>query len=358
MSALHWAALVLAPLPASSLTSLNAAPLQARRSQPSAARHRRNESYCGLGKLLPELYVLGVKNSATTSLYQDLHDRGVLAAPRDEEKEWLFFHRATSLPPILQEAAWLGSLPSCPSERQLLADFSPTYLYTVPLPEDLQWSPSWGFPAKKNTDESAWDTARLMRRFHQTAGVPQPKLLVMLREPLERLQSDYYHSAPKGSCLGCKANGTFADSFAFNTELFAQKPPVVTDWFWRSLYSRQLETFLEQFDAAQFMIVPNREYIGENSRAFSESLLAWLGVDAEPWSEASHENLHIARPPLNSELPLDAPARKTFEAAIAPENARLVRTIARAQLQGALLAGYQGPRGSEEGIRSWLERNW
>jgi len=314
------------------------------------------ENYCAKGKLVPEFYVLGAKNAGTTSLAHDLMHLGVMATPRNMDKEWNLFKARADDPGL--EDRFFASLPWCPSEQTVLGDFSATTLFAVPMPSDLTWSRDYGCPAKHTDNVGAWDAARLIHQLHATAGDRKPRLVVLLRDPLSRMQSEYYHTKPKFNCLGCMANATFAESLAFSADLLQHHPPEVTDWIWKSMYARHIENFLQYFDATQFMFVPSQEYYKLNPQAFSQSLLSWLGLHGEPWREASHDNQHLDRPPLESELPLDSPARLAFERAIAPENRRLVRVLAGAQRAGARMVGYAGEPGDEEQLRAWLEGAW
>jgi len=316
---------------------------------------------CAMGKLLPEFYVLGAKNTATTSLYNDLNARGVVAAPGGafKDKEWQFFKRTASLPEVRMGPLWLQSLPTCPETRQVMADFSVTNLFVVPLPSDLTWSKELGYPAKNSQQPpDLFDSARHIRQFHFFTGGRTPRFVILLREPLEHAQSEYYHTRPLKNCLGCMANSTFPDSLLANTALLRLRPPQVTDWMWKSFYSRQIEEYLKWFDPGQFYFVPFRQYIAVDPPAFSKSLLSWLGVEGEPWSEASHENEHSDRPPLDEELPRGSPVRAAFEAALEPENQRLARTLAMAHAQGARLAGFAGPSGDAAAVRAWLDASW
>mmetsp|Transcript_77107 Transcript_77107/g.233723 ORF Transcript_77107/g.233723 Transcript_77107/m.233723 type:complete len:188 (+) Transcript_77107:3-566(+) len=180
-------------------------------------------------------------------------------------------------------------------------------------------------------------------------------------EPLARTQSDYYHTLMMHNllhnCRGCVTNGSFAEALAFNVGQLQQSPPQVTDWFWKAFYARQVEEYLRHFDAAQFSFVPNRQYFALNPQGFSAALLERLGIHAAPWAEASHSNSH-KKPALESELPPGSAPREAFEAFFAAEEQRLVSALARAQLGGAWLAGYEGPPGDEAGVKAWLEASW
>jgi len=321
----------------------------------SAASGSAGGNLCRDGRQIPDFYVLGGKNTATSSLAHDLSQRGVFAAPQNKTKEWMFFRSQGQTPVPKQERKWLHSLPPCPAERVVMADFSVVNLFAVPLPEDLNLTSEVAYA--NDTSALNWNAAARIRRFSGEAA-KDLKFLLMLREPLARVQSEYYHTLPLKNCHGCMVNGSFTESFAFNVGQLQQDPPVVSDWFWKSFYARQVEEYLRHFDAAQFTFVPFKQYISLDPPAFSAALLGRLGIQAEPWVEASHENAHVLKPPLDEELPPAAASRGAFEAFFAAENERLVRLLAQAQLEGAWLAGYVGAPGDAALIRAWLESSW
>jgi len=325
--------------------------------------HRPSEgagNTCAGGKLLPEFYVLGAKNTATSSLAHDLMRRGVMPAPQGVGKEWEFFQANSKVSDEgLLFNLWFDALPQCPGGgRAVMADFSVVNLYSVPMPPDLSHSQEYGYPSRPNINEQNFNTPKYVKDFYSNLGAKQPKLMVMLREPLARLQSEYYHTLPLQNCVGCKANSSFVDSFAFNVQLLQRSPPEVSDWFWKSYYARHIEAWLEQHDASRFIMVPYKEYVSIDPPAFSEQLLQWMDFGAAPWKEASHKNEHTIKPLLAEELLAGAASRTAFEAVMAPEEDRLVGVLARAHRGGAVLPGYSGPEGDGVQIRAWLERGW
>mmetsp|Transcript_78263 Transcript_78263/g.181584 ORF Transcript_78263/g.181584 Transcript_78263/m.181584 type:complete len:354 (-) Transcript_78263:49-1110(-) len=318
-----------------------------------------DHSNCAFGKVIPEFYVLGAKNTATTSLSNDLRERGVWAAPRNKAKEWQFFLRSDSLPDDEELlASWLAQLPECRKKRRVLADFSVTNLFANQLPADFEWSPQVGYAGRRHRAPDMWATAQRINHFHRTAGpatVP-PKFVVMLRDPLARTQSEYYHTLPLQNCRGCMAKDNFVDSFALNVELLRHKQ--MSDWFWKSFYARQIEPYEQEFNASQFMFVPNKEYFAFDPSGFSSELLSWLELpNAQPWEKASVANSHT-KPLLDAELPPDHPARVTYQELMEPECQRLVQLLSRMHKRGAMLPGYTGPSGDEVAVRAWLENGW
>lgn len=308
-------------------------------------------SYCGRGKLLPELYVLGPMSTCTSSLWDDFKKVGFIAAPDNSYKEWNFFQQRAGMPADAMFEDWLSQLKPCPEEeRVLMVDMSVSNIATVPSLPELRVAGDTG-------DSKKWDAAALMSRFHNdTAGKP-PRLMVMLRDPLVRIHSEYYHMLEYRSIIaGHPVNSTFPADFAADVALLHKQPPVVSEWLWKSFTARGVEEYLKHFPAAQFMFVPIYEYIDDPAN-FSADLFARLGVEAEPWQKATHSGVH-PRPAVDDELPPSSPVRADFEAFFAPEVDRLVQLLASAQTEGAWLAGYQGATGNQSQVRSWLLSKW
>mmetsp|Transcript_66629 Transcript_66629/g.206401 ORF Transcript_66629/g.206401 Transcript_66629/m.206401 type:complete len:386 (-) Transcript_66629:91-1248(-) len=334
-----------------------AAPIAAPTAAPVSALQRASSggsSLCKDGRLIPEFYLIGCKNTGSSSLFADLSARGVIPAPGGPHKEWQYFRRNAreGTPVAEEERTWLHSMPQCPSNRTVMGDFSMTNYFTVPFPDDLRMAPGLFDPTHE-----AWNTPTLIRQFSGDAA-KKLQFMILLREPLDRVQSDYYQSIPVGSCSSCTVHDNFADSFGFNAQLLQQSPPQVSIWFWRSMYARHLEEWLKHFDAAQFIFTPFRQYISVDPPTFSASLLSRLRIQAEPWLEASHENVHYDKQPLDVELPPGSASRQAFQAFFAAENERLVKLLARAHLAGAWLPGYSGVPGDESHVRAWLESSW
>mmetsp|Transcript_87817 Transcript_87817/g.256687 ORF Transcript_87817/g.256687 Transcript_87817/m.256687 type:complete len:343 (-) Transcript_87817:136-1164(-) len=312
---------------------------------PTAAR----ESYCGHGKLLPELYVLGPMSTATSSLWLDISKAGFITAPDNRTKEWNFFWSSAGTPVNEMYENWFSSLAPCPQERAVMVDLSVTNIATVPSPPDLalvsKVAPKWNAPA-------------LISRFHREVSDRDPHLMVMLRDPLVRIHSEYYFYLKSLRWTeGRAASSTFARVFAADVALLDRRPPLVAESLWKSLTARGVEAYLGHFPAARFMFVPMSEYT-QRSANFSAGLFKRLGIQADPWEAASHTNERTHRPALDEELPPSSPARRAYEAFMAPEIDRLVSLLADAHAQGAWLAGYEGEVGNRSEVRRWLLAGW
>merc|ERR1719324_2055961 len=110
---------------------------------------------------------------------------------------------------------------------------------------------------------------------------------------------------------------------------------------WSSMYARQLEPWLEQFAARQFILIPYLYYNSIRCQLFS-ALSLQLGASL-PCPDSSGDTDSMWGENINSHPSLDedlSPSvRRAFEDAMKPENERLVQLLAKAT--GIMLPGYK-----------------
>lgn len=342
---------------------------------------------CADGKQLPELYLLGAPKSSSTSLAFDLMNAGMMSVHDPfNDKEFHFFDGMLSWDWSdetgieAERRRWLSWMPDCPQpqggnalaqNRKLLADFTPDYLRLVTLPENsLQWGtfPPWNgnnahqynLGAQPKGGNWKVNMPPVLRKFYGEGKSHQLTLVSLLREPLARMQSAWYHAQTfnfTNECIDCRSP-SFKDSLAEHMEKARQDPPVYSDWLWTGMYGAQLEQWLKSFGASRFLLIPYTYLMkGDKDgicRKLSESLEFTMDCNSDG-IPLSHEWSH-PHPPLDEDIPLDM--RMDFVDFMSEERSRLVRLLAEASKQGAFLASYDGEVGSEESIKSWLENGW
>jgi len=198
---------------------------------------------------LPNLIVLGAQKCGTSSLhrYLDAHPEIAMSEP----KELDFFGGA-------QFANW---------ERGLdwyRAQFDPE------APVRGESSPSYtAHPFVSGTPD----------RIHE--AVPDAKLIYLVRDPIERLLSQYVHLI---------ANGEERRSLS---EVFAERPPEHTAYVLMSSYWLQLERYLEHFSSERMLVVDQEDLRTERARTMAR-IFRFLGVDdsfASPdWQRELHRS--------------------------------------------------------------------
>mmetsp|Transcript_7983 Transcript_7983/g.17250 ORF Transcript_7983/g.17250 Transcript_7983/m.17250 type:complete len:402 (+) Transcript_7983:123-1328(+) len=333
---------------------------------------------CMQKKLFPQLWLLGAQKCATSLLAVDLMALGVKVNTNDGSKEAHFFDKwvndSVSGPEATAEEkrAWLRQLPDCTpgtGKRRLLADFTPSNLRNVPLPAGTRPTGShWGSFFLRNTTRkleeisgSEMNVPQLLKTFYGPAASKTLTFVVMIREPLARMQSNWYHASQSYSdwkqCRDCKSK-TFAGGLEATLHKARQAQPIYDDWLWTSLYARHMERWLEHFDASQFYVIPVSQYSQGNRTAICKDLADRMTFPMECQSligKRQPVNTH-EHPPLETDV--SEPLRKSYADLLQSENQHLVKLLASAHNSGAGLAGYEGPPGDEDAVRKWLHESW
>jgi len=331
---------------------------------PVLPSHSEPQSLCDHGKLLPEVYVIGAIKTATTSLDEDLETyAGIHPAPGNTAetfKEWYFFSRwllwdRPVLPLDEAHTEWLSSFPECPPEntRELMADYSVDNSYMIDAPPNFEFYGAY---------ENMTSIPRRMIGFYGDFS-SRLKIVMMLREPLSRSQSEWYFTGggwdplPR-RCSECRLGPTFSTAIQAALEVAQNGTKLrLEDWLWKSFYAAQLTDWIKYFPR-QILVLPYRYYVdAETTPLVSQLLQEMIGFPRDAvWKEASHEN-PSPHPPLDGDIAPDT--RQAFENFFAGPNRDLVKLLASAQLdRGVSLALYNGTAGSESEIEKWLLDGW
>jgi hypothetical protein len=197
---------------------------------------------------LPGFLVIGAQKAGTTALYAYLRWHPVITGP--SWKEVSFFDRHW----WRGESWYRGQFP-LRSSGQLVGEASPSYLFHPLAPE---------------------------RAF---AVVPHARLVVLLRDPVDRAYSQYQHEVALG-----REPLSFEDALEAEEErtrgeverLLADARAFSRAW-WdhtyaaRGLYADQLERWLAVFPREQLLVVTTDE-LGERPAETYESILDFLGA--------------------------------------------------------------------------------
>lgn len=274
---------------------------------------------------------------------------------------------------------WLNKLVACPESETapVYADFTPANMRMIPLPEGTRptgrhWGSIGGplfFKRRDGTSQVpqdlVMDLPQMMSEFYGNLK-DKVAFVIMVREPLARMQSAYYHSAESdenGPCTECKGL-TFSDSLEETLE-DARIPasptsnPSIRDWLWTSMYGRQLAYWLRSFKPSQFYILPMNVYSQGNNVRICQDLSDHVNVDIDcsPFENAVPEQLNThEHPPLDEDTTPDL--RDKFADFMAPENDQLIEVLAYAHQNGMKLASYDGKIGDKGDIKAWLEKFW
>lgn len=197
---------------------------------------------------LPDFLVIGAQKAGTTALYAYLHWHPGIAGP--SWKEVSFFDRHW-----WRGVGWYRGQFPMRSRGRLVGEASPSYLFHPLAPERVR------------------------------AVVPRAKLIVLLRNPVDRAYSQYQHEVALG-----REPLTFEDALAAEdgrtrgeAERIVADPRAFSSAWWdhtyvaRGRYAEQLERWLAVFDREQLLVVRSED-LGERPAETYAAVLRFLGA--------------------------------------------------------------------------------
>eukprot|EP00928_Gymnodinium_smaydae_P090957 TRINITY_DN74663_c0_g1_i1.p1 TRINITY_DN74663_c0_g1~~TRINITY_DN74663_c0_g1_i1.p1 ORF type:complete len:407 (-),score=60.84 TRINITY_DN74663_c0_g1_i1:182-1336(-) len=328
---------------------------------------------CMDGVQLPDLYVIGVQKSGTSSLAEALVSAGVrnIHGPINPKEMHLFnaparlnYTLGMDSDDAIKEnrrlmEAWMPACSNKTRDGQLirapLADLTPDYHRVVRKPSDSgelagRWRP---------IDEMNISVPHAIRQLYGPKMSPKVNFAMMIREPLAQMQSAWYmgESLNFSYCRDCKDT-----SFRHHLQTVLKAKRLsdeLTPWLWTAMYARQLEDWLSEFDASQFYVVPMNEFAKGDHVAICNDLSSRLdfhmGCGKIGASEVAHKWSH-EHPPVDEDA--SEYLRGQFDRLYEPEKKRLVQVLTQAHKKGMGLANYKGATGSEDDVQAWLEKSW
>jgi len=348
--------------------------------QPRKQNH--SGSMCVDGRLVPQLYLLGAPKSSTTTLATELMHAGVQSVHDENSvKEFHFFdghmNWRYATPEELEDEKqeWLFTMPKCPPtdgvQREVLADFTPDYLRMVPLPEqdDLVGTfPPWPWSDEEQPvllgrkPKGAIQDVNLpplLQTFYGNFLARRISFVALLREPLARMQSAWYHAQSfdfTNECVDCKSD-SFLTTLQTHLDGFSLEKKELTDWLWTGMYGLHLQGWLESFSPDQFFVIPYKELMyGDKDkicRRLAVHVSFLIGCQSNG-QDIVHEWSH-EHPPLEEDAPQEL--RDRFNELFLWQQDNLVWTLTEGFRDGMVLANYNG-NGERGTIQNWLLSGW
>jgi sulfotransferase family protein len=244
------------------------------------------------GRPLPDFLVLGAQKAGTTALYAYLRWHPGITGP--SWKEVSFFDRHW-----WRGKRWYRGQFPLRSRGRLVGEASPSYLFHPLAPERAR------------------------------AVVPDARLLVVLRNPVDRAYSQYQHevalrreplsfedalAAEEGRTRG-EVERLVADPRAFSHEWWDHT------YASRGLYAEQLDRWLAVFPREQLLVVTSDELAERSARTYA-SILAFLGA-------APHRLDEYPRVFDRDYAPMRRETREALAARFAEPNRRLEELLGR-----------------------------
>jgi hypothetical protein len=157
--------------------------------------------------------------------------------------------------------------------------------------------------------------------------LPAVRLIALLRNPVERAISHYFHSRRKGTetldlVEALQRERQRLDA-AEKVDHYKSKAFLHQSYLSRGLYMTQLKRYFEYFSRDQLMIVTSEDLFARPAKTLSE-IFAFVGVDS------SFQVKHlVARNVGSDKKRVDSVAHENLEAFFRPHNEDLYRFIGR-----------------------------
>lgn len=163
--------------------------------------------------------------------------------------------------------------------------------YKRDLDKNLKWYRSF-FTNAKSVQLVGEDTTTYLASRKAPARIaellPQVKLIFILRNPVSRAYSQYWHMVETGA-----TTETFENAISYN-------PSTILS---RGHYREQLERFYKYFSSRQIKIVVFEQLI-TNIRQATEDVCHFLDIDIESFSYRAETHKNPANPPRSHRLQL------------------------------------------------------
>jgi len=321
-----------------------------------------HEPICMHGHQVPELYLLGPQKAGSSTVAADMELGGVeismvhgvgKANSRATPKEiysfnnhcrWFSAHADGSgtcdVMTEADEVAWASEF--C-NECHWTGVFYPTLADFTPINLRLAGLPNL-----------------MANLYHEQKS--KLKFVILLRNPLERMQSGYYHFQDQENLAGdfrtwvqhviTRAEKSKAKGWSDGIER-----EYYMDQFLQSLISFHLKSWLEFFEPSQFQLVPMKEYFTNVSfrrETLSDMKRNW-GIKVEPSNIKTLEYKNSRSHPTLLEENVEPLIQELNYKFFGPEHHSLVKLLAETMPKGLTLSGYTGRPDSAQEIGQFLE---
>ena len=237
---------------------------------------------------LPDFLILGAQKAGTTALYAYLRWHPGLTGPAWKEVSYFDRH-------YRRGARWYrGHFPLRPGDR-VVGEASPGYLFHPLAPSRVK------------------------------ATVPEARLIVLLRDPVDRALSHYYHEVALGrepltfeQAIEAEPERTRGEE-----ERLSREPDYFSHTWWdytylaRGRYAEQLERWLAVFPREQLLVLASDELAAEPGQTFARVLefLGAPGHDLESYPRVYEQSYGEMQPDTRRRLAeyFAEPNRRLYE---------------------------------------------
>jgi len=326
---------------------------------------------CMNGRLVPIMILIGAQKSATSSFAEEFAQGYNVVLPEMgswSAQERMFFSKELHFfdyPERYNKGKnfWLQHWPTCPATHMVAAEFTPSYL-------------------------STWEAPQRIRDVYGNL-VGHLTFVIILREPLSRMQSSFYHGHSSGWVSSTYANfeayvqGCIKNYQAKQFRLFHSTSPsdnkvdhtlygLTGIPFTLSLYYDQLKHWFWYYKSYQFVVAPMGAYTKPDAVAgvtAERNLLAKVAGRAAiqaklppPKPKPPRRNVH-SHPKVEQDLTPGTYKQIKQLLNSVTGSTRLAELIAPKMSEGLLLYGYQGYLSNPHltgnyRIAHYIEDNW
>ncbi len=177
-----------------------------------------------------DVFHIGPQKSATSWLYYCLKEHDEVTVAKTDAVHYydIFYHRGR---------AWYDQRFPASQKGQQVIDFTPSYI------------------------RSPWAPRRIYRDH------PEAKLILCLRNPVDRAFSHYWHEKKK-------------QKIAFEFAEVLENYDLFSSWIEPGLYAQHIERYLQFFDREQFLFL-EFEQLESNPDQFLRNVLEFMNVDTD-----------------------------------------------------------------------------
>ncbi len=211
----------------------------------------------------PNFFIIGAAKSATTSLYEYLKVHPQIFFPHEKEinyfaVKYFKYHFGIPIEPVYR------SLYSNCADEKILGEASPTYLYFK-------------------------DIAKHLKQFQ-----PKAKLLISLRNPIDRALSHYKmaHYRDKREVLPLDKALDFALSYQANKDKHPTFHPVTWKYKEQGLYYEQVKEYMDVFGKKKVKVILFRD-LARNSADVIKDICGFLHIDRSFYDDFEFKRYNI-----------------------------------------------------------------
>jgi hypothetical protein len=221
-------------------------------------------------RVLPDFLIIGAQRCGTTSLYGSLGKHPAIGVCIAREKEVHYFDVNHDRGPAWYRSRFPTRFAIALARRRsgaepVVGEATPDYMFNPLVPERVQ------------------------------AFNPQMKLIVLVRDPVKRAVSHYYHEVAGGRETLPLREALEQEPERLARELeskpideaFTSIGHQCHSYVARGFYREQIERWLERFPRDQLLILPSEELFDDASTAVEE-VHRFLGVEPRPPSDSLH----------------------------------------------------------------------